>query len=152
MVLSSSVCYIVLWIYWSELFFLMHWKSSCKAFTVSLTQDRSHGTELPVYLLLRTRRFDATFSLCASPCARFRVVARSLSTFLLVQIPAEGQVRLRAGSEPKLSQKAQQVTCAGFLTGPLCVRARFVGWSSQASLQALLQAKSSLNTLVLFNV
>ncbi|XP_021140563.2 ectopic P granules protein 5 homolog isoform X2 [Columba livia] len=39
---------------------------------------------------------------------RFRVVARSLSTFLLVQIPAEGQVRLRAGSEPKLSQKAQQ--------------------------------------------
>ncbi|NXY88789.1 EPG5 protein, partial [Alcedo cyanopectus] len=39
---------------------------------------------------------------------RFRVVARSLSTFLLVQIPAETQVRLRAGSEPKLSQKAQQ--------------------------------------------
>ncbi|KFQ26998.1 Ectopic P granules protein 5, partial [Merops nubicus] len=39
---------------------------------------------------------------------RFRVVARSLSAFLLVQIPAEGQVRLKAGSEPKLSQKAQQ--------------------------------------------
>ncbi|XP_005232012.2 ectopic P granules protein 5 homolog [Falco peregrinus] len=39
---------------------------------------------------------------------RFRVVARSLSAFLLVQIPAESQVRLRAGSEPKLSQKAQQ--------------------------------------------
>ncbi|NXM74896.1 EPG5 protein, partial [Serilophus lunatus] len=39
---------------------------------------------------------------------RFRVVARSLSTFLLVQIPAETQVRLKAGSEPKLSQKAQQ--------------------------------------------
>ncbi|NXG32270.1 EPG5 protein, partial [Dromaius novaehollandiae] len=39
---------------------------------------------------------------------RFRVVARSLSTFLLVQIPAESQVRLKAGSEPKLSQKAQQ--------------------------------------------
>ncbi|NXA34681.1 EPG5 protein, partial [Eudromia elegans] len=39
---------------------------------------------------------------------RFRVAARSLSTFLLVQIPAEDQVRLQAGSEPKLSQKAQQ--------------------------------------------
>ncbi|KAM6230930.1 ectopic P granules protein 5 homolog isoform 1-T1 [Porphyrio hochstetteri] len=39
---------------------------------------------------------------------RFRVVARSLSAFLLVQIPAETQVRLKAGSEPKLSQKAQQ--------------------------------------------
>ncbi|XP_010218875.1 PREDICTED: ectopic P granules protein 5 homolog [Tinamus guttatus] len=39
---------------------------------------------------------------------RFRVVARSLSTFLLVQIPAENQVRLKAGSEPRLSQKAQQ--------------------------------------------
>ncbi|KAM9251117.1 LOW QUALITY PROTEIN: ectopic P granules protein 5 homolog [Cariama cristata] len=39
---------------------------------------------------------------------RFRVVARSLSAFLLVQIPAESQVRLKAGSEPKLSQKAQQ--------------------------------------------
>uniref|UniRef100_A0A8C0FDI8 Ectopic P-granules autophagy protein 5 homolog n=1 Tax=Bubo bubo TaxID=30461 RepID=A0A8C0FDI8_BUBBB len=40
---------------------------------------------------------------------RFRVVARSLSAFLLVQIPGESQVRLKAGSEPKLSQKAQQV-------------------------------------------
>ncbi|NWS73830.1 EPG5 protein, partial [Crotophaga sulcirostris] len=39
---------------------------------------------------------------------RFRVVARSLSAFLLVQIPAESQVRLKAGSEPKLSLKAQQ--------------------------------------------
>ncbi|NXK38181.1 EPG5 protein, partial [Piprites chloris] len=39
---------------------------------------------------------------------RFRVVARSLSAFLLVQIPAESQVRLKAGSEPRLSQKAQQ--------------------------------------------
>ncbi|NXK47869.1 EPG5 protein, partial [Chauna torquata] len=39
---------------------------------------------------------------------RFRVVARSLSAFLLVQIPAETQVRLKAGSEPELSQKAQQ--------------------------------------------
>ncbi|NXW44656.1 EPG5 protein, partial [Nyctiprogne leucopyga] len=39
---------------------------------------------------------------------RFRVVARSLSAFLLVQIPADTQVRLKAGSEPKLSQKAQQ--------------------------------------------
>ncbi|XP_064293753.1 ectopic P granules protein 5 homolog [Phalacrocorax carbo] len=39
---------------------------------------------------------------------RFRVVTRSLSAFLLVQIPTENQVRLKAGSEPKLSQKAQQ--------------------------------------------
>ncbi|KAM7077500.1 LOW QUALITY PROTEIN: ectopic P granules protein 5 homolog [Ciconia maguari] len=39
---------------------------------------------------------------------RFWVVARSLFAFVLVQIPAESQVRLKAGSEPKLSQKAQQ--------------------------------------------
>ncbi|XP_063278049.1 ectopic P granules protein 5 homolog isoform X2 [Prinia subflava] len=44
--------------------------------------------------------------------ARFRVVARSLSAFLLVQIPAESQVRLKAGSEPRLSQKAQQALSA----------------------------------------
>uniref|UniRef100_A0A803XLM9 Ectopic P-granules 5 autophagy tethering factor n=1 Tax=Meleagris gallopavo TaxID=9103 RepID=A0A803XLM9_MELGA len=43
---------------------------------------------------------------------RFRLVARSLSAFLLVQIPAEGQVRLKAGSEPKLAQKAQQALSA----------------------------------------
>uniref|UniRef100_A0A669Q1T4 Ectopic P-granules autophagy protein 5 homolog n=1 Tax=Phasianus colchicus TaxID=9054 RepID=A0A669Q1T4_PHACC len=43
---------------------------------------------------------------------RFRLVARSLSTFILVQIPAEGQVRLKAGSEPKLTQKAQQALSA----------------------------------------
>uniref|UniRef100_A0A8C9EXF2 Ectopic P-granules autophagy protein 5 homolog n=1 Tax=Pavo cristatus TaxID=9049 RepID=A0A8C9EXF2_PAVCR len=43
---------------------------------------------------------------------RFRLVARSLSAFLLVQIPAEGQVRLKAGSEPKLTQKAQQALSA----------------------------------------
>ncbi|NXM28148.1 EPG5 protein, partial [Oxyruncus cristatus] len=43
---------------------------------------------------------------------RFRVVARSLSAFLLVQIPAESQVRLKAGSEPKLSQKAEQALSA----------------------------------------
>ncbi|XP_074851932.1 ectopic P granules protein 5 homolog isoform X3 [Carettochelys insculpta] len=39
---------------------------------------------------------------------RFRVVARSMSAFLLVQIPQENQIRLKAGSEPQLSQKAQQ--------------------------------------------
>ncbi|NWR38845.1 EPG5 protein, partial [Tachuris rubrigastra] len=44
--------------------------------------------------------------------ARFRVVARSLSAFLLVQIPTESQVRLKAGSEPRLSQKAQQALSA----------------------------------------
>ncbi|NXS92869.1 EPG5 protein, partial [Jacana jacana] len=40
--------------------------------------------------------------------SRFRVVTRSLSAFLLAQIPTESQVRLKTGSEPKLSQKAQQ--------------------------------------------
>ncbi|XP_072216265.1 ectopic P granules protein 5 homolog isoform X2 [Excalfactoria chinensis] len=44
--------------------------------------------------------------------SRFRLVARSLSAFLLVQIPAEDQVRLKAGSEPKLTQKAQQALSA----------------------------------------
>ncbi|KAK4811304.1 hypothetical protein QYF61_023356 [Mycteria americana] len=39
---------------------------------------------------------------------RFRVVARSLFAVFLVQIPAESQVCLKAGSEPKLLQKAQQ--------------------------------------------
>uniref|UniRef100_K7FTW0 Ectopic P-granules 5 autophagy tethering factor n=1 Tax=Pelodiscus sinensis TaxID=13735 RepID=K7FTW0_PELSI len=39
---------------------------------------------------------------------RFRVVARSMSAFLLVQIPQENQIRLKPGSEPQLSQKAQQ--------------------------------------------
>ncbi|XP_077202821.1 ectopic P granules protein 5 homolog isoform X2 [Paroedura picta] len=39
---------------------------------------------------------------------RFRVVARSLSAFLLVQIPVEDQIRLRPGTELQLSAKAQQ--------------------------------------------
>ncbi|KYO28856.1 ectopic P granules protein 5 homolog isoform X1 [Alligator mississippiensis] len=39
---------------------------------------------------------------------RFRVVARSMSAFLLVQIPTENQIRLKPGSELHLSQKAQQ--------------------------------------------
>ncbi|XP_062984350.1 ectopic P granules protein 5 homolog [Elgaria multicarinata webbii] len=39
---------------------------------------------------------------------RFRVVARSMSTFLLVQIPMENQVRMRPGVELQLSAKAQQ--------------------------------------------
>uniref|UniRef100_A0A8D2L1T6 Ectopic P-granules autophagy protein 5 homolog n=1 Tax=Varanus komodoensis TaxID=61221 RepID=A0A8D2L1T6_VARKO len=39
---------------------------------------------------------------------RFRVVARSMSAFLLVQIPMENQVRLRPGMELHLSAKAQQ--------------------------------------------
>ncbi|XP_061874357.1 ectopic P granules protein 5 homolog isoform X3 [Colius striatus] len=43
---------------------------------------------------------------------RFRVVARSLSAFLLVQLPTESQVRLKAGSEPQLSPKAQQALSA----------------------------------------
>uniref|UniRef100_A0A8C0IPS9 Ectopic P-granules 5 autophagy tethering factor n=1 Tax=Chelonoidis abingdonii TaxID=106734 RepID=A0A8C0IPS9_CHEAB len=40
---------------------------------------------------------------------RFRVVSRSMSAFLLVQIPQENQIRLKPGSELQLSQKAQQV-------------------------------------------
>ncbi|KAL8204232.1 UNVERIFIED_CONTAM: Ectopic P granules protein 5, partial [Gekko kuhli] len=39
---------------------------------------------------------------------RFRVVARSMSAFLLVQIPLENQIRLRPGTELQLSAKAQQ--------------------------------------------
>ncbi|EMP40142.1 Ectopic P granules protein 5 like protein [Chelonia mydas] len=39
---------------------------------------------------------------------RFRVVARSMSAFLSVQIPQENQIRLKPGSELQLSQKAQQ--------------------------------------------
>ncbi|XP_015268640.1 PREDICTED: ectopic P granules protein 5 homolog, partial [Gekko japonicus] len=39
---------------------------------------------------------------------RFRVVARSMSAFLLVQIPVENQIRLRPGTELQLSAKAQQ--------------------------------------------
>ncbi|KAH0627798.1 hypothetical protein JD844_008196 [Phrynosoma platyrhinos] len=38
----------------------------------------------------------------------FRVVSRSLSAFLLVQIPVENQIRLRPGVELQLSGKAQQ--------------------------------------------
>nr|XP_008101897.1 PREDICTED: LOW QUALITY PROTEIN: ectopic P granules protein 5 homolog [Anolis carolinensis] len=43
---------------------------------------------------------------------RFRVVARSLSAFLLVQIPVENQIRLRSGVELQLSSKAQQALSA----------------------------------------
>uniref|UniRef100_A0A8C8R5P1 Ectopic P-granules autophagy protein 5 homolog n=1 Tax=Pelusios castaneus TaxID=367368 RepID=A0A8C8R5P1_9SAUR len=40
--------------------------------------------------------------------SRFRVVTRSMSAFLLVQIPQENQIRLKPGSELHPSQKAQQ--------------------------------------------
>lgn len=92
-------------------FFLKHQERFSKSFTIFLVPKVSHGIELPGYLLLRTSKFDIP-SLCPSPCARFRVVVRSLSAFILVQIPAESQVRLKAGSEPKLSQKAHQVVYA----------------------------------------
>ncbi|XP_026067016.1 ectopic P granules protein 5 homolog isoform X2 [Carassius auratus] len=39
---------------------------------------------------------------------RFRVVARSMSTFLLVQAPSENQLRLHPDTELQLSAKAQQ--------------------------------------------
>uniref|UniRef100_UPI00398EFD23 ectopic P granules protein 5 homolog n=1 Tax=Pristiophorus japonicus TaxID=55135 RepID=UPI00398EFD23 len=40
--------------------------------------------------------------------SRFRVVARSMSAFLLVQLPAENRIRLKPGTELQLSPKAQQ--------------------------------------------
>ncbi|XP_053153472.1 ectopic P granules protein 5 homolog isoform X2 [Hemicordylus capensis] len=43
---------------------------------------------------------------------RFRVVARSMSAFLLVQIPVENQVRLQSGVELQLSAKALQALSA----------------------------------------
>lgn len=77
-----------------------------------LMREISRGIELVVYLLLRTSHLTSLSLSAFFPSARFRLVARSLSAFLLVQIPAEGQARLKAGSEPKLTQKAQQVVCA----------------------------------------
>ncbi|XP_056399364.1 ectopic P granules protein 5 homolog isoform X1 [Hyla sarda] len=44
--------------------------------------------------------------------ARFRIISRSLAAFILAQIPAENQVRLKAGSGLHLSQKAQQALSA----------------------------------------
>ncbi|XP_030626189.1 ectopic P granules protein 5 homolog [Chanos chanos] len=43
---------------------------------------------------------------------RFRVVARSMSAFLLVQVPSECQLRLQPGTELQLSTKAQQALVA----------------------------------------
>ncbi|XP_056314223.1 ectopic P granules protein 5 homolog [Danio aesculapii] len=43
---------------------------------------------------------------------RFRVVARSMSAFLLVQVPSENQLRLHPGTELQLSAKAQQALSA----------------------------------------
>ncbi|KAA0717308.1 Ectopic P granules protein 5 -like protein [Triplophysa tibetana] len=40
--------------------------------------------------------------------SRFRVIARSMSAFLLVQVPSETQLRLRPGTQLQLSSKAQQ--------------------------------------------
>ncbi|MBN3301121.1 EPG5 protein, partial [Amia calva] len=39
---------------------------------------------------------------------RFRVVARSMSAFLMVQVPAENRLRLQQGTDLQLSPKAQQ--------------------------------------------
>ncbi|XP_062874034.1 ectopic P granules protein 5 homolog [Trichomycterus rosablanca] len=39
---------------------------------------------------------------------KFRVVARSMSAFLLVQVPSENQLRTQPGTELQLSQKAHQ--------------------------------------------
>ncbi|EDL09441.1 mCG125522, isoform CRA_c [Mus musculus] len=43
---------------------------------------------------------------------RFRVAARSMAAFLLVQVPAEDQIRLKPSSELHLAPKAQQVLTA----------------------------------------
>ncbi|XP_035295936.1 ectopic P granules protein 5 homolog isoform X4 [Cricetulus griseus] len=43
---------------------------------------------------------------------RFRVIARGMAAFLLVQVPAEDQVRLKPSSELHLTPKAQQVLTA----------------------------------------
>ncbi|KAM3845120.1 ectopic P granules protein 5 homolog isoform 2-T2 [Vipera latastei] len=43
---------------------------------------------------------------------RFRVLARSMSAFLLVQLPVDNQIRLRSGLELQLSSKAQQALSA----------------------------------------
>lgn len=83
-----------------------------KLLSMFLMQKTSHGIELVVYLLLKTSQLTPLSLPALFLSARFRLVARSLSAFLLVQIPAEDQVRLKAGSEPKLTQKAQQVACA----------------------------------------
>ncbi|KAG2466578.1 EPG5 protein, partial [Polypterus senegalus] len=40
--------------------------------------------------------------------SRFRVVARSMSTFLLVQVPSEERLRLQPGTDLQLTPKAQQ--------------------------------------------
>nr|XP_015220090.1 PREDICTED: ectopic P granules protein 5 homolog [Lepisosteus oculatus] len=40
--------------------------------------------------------------------SRFRVVVRSMSAFLLVQVPAENRLRLQPGSDLQISPKAQQ--------------------------------------------
>ncbi|XP_030325638.1 ectopic P granules protein 5 homolog isoform X7 [Strigops habroptila] len=65
---------------------------------------------------------------------RFRVVARSLSAFLLVQIPAEGQVRLKAGSEPKLSLKAQQALS---VLGSMASNKQYMDYQEQLSQASL---------------
>eukprot|EP00079_Xenopus_tropicalis_P014674 XP_004911392.1 PREDICTED: ectopic P granules protein 5 homolog [Xenopus tropicalis] len=44
--------------------------------------------------------------------SRFRIIARSLAAFIAAQIPAENQVRLKAGSGLHLSPKAQQALTA----------------------------------------
>ncbi|KAG1968633.1 ectopic P granules protein 5 homolog isoform X1 [Pimephales promelas] len=44
--------------------------------------------------------------------SRFRVVARSMSAFLLVQVPSENQLRLHQGTDLQLSAKAQQALSA----------------------------------------
>uniref|UniRef100_A0ACB8ENP7 Uncharacterized protein n=1 Tax=Sphaerodactylus townsendi TaxID=933632 RepID=A0ACB8ENP7_9SAUR len=66
-------------------------------------------------LFPRMRSFQKCFfggrkssSSASSKPERFRVVARSMSAFLLVQIPVENQIRLRPGTELQLSAKAQQ--------------------------------------------
>ncbi|KAJ8405585.1 hypothetical protein AAFF_G00315650 [Aldrovandia affinis] len=44
--------------------------------------------------------------------SRFRVVSRSMSAFLLVQVPSENQLRIQPGTNLQLSAKAQQALAA----------------------------------------
>ncbi|XP_049638396.1 ectopic P granules protein 5 homolog [Suncus etruscus] len=44
--------------------------------------------------------------------SRFRVVARGMATFLSIQVPTEGQIRLKPSSELHLTLKAQQALSA----------------------------------------
>ncbi|OCU02726.1 hypothetical protein XELAEV_18008492mg [Xenopus laevis] len=65
--------------------------------------------------------------------SRFRIIARSLSAFVLAQIPSEYQVRLKAGSGLHLSPRAQQALTAVESMSSSKQYAEFQEQTSQAS-------------------